>query len=59
MPGKIDKFEEKGKELQFDKQENLGNEPEKEDNKQHTKIEMKKELKKEKRLTREEQMEKL
>ena len=59
IPGKIDQLKEKGKELEFDKQENPGNEPEKEDDKQHTKIEMKKELnKKKKRLTREERMEK-
>ena len=58
MPGKIHKVKEKGKELKIDKQEKLGNEPEKEDNKQTPNIEVKKELnRKKKRLTCEERME--
>ena len=51
---KIDELNQKGQQLEFDKQENLGNELEKEDDKQHMKIEMKKELnKKKERLTHE------
>ena len=57
--GKLVSSMRKGKELEIDKQEKLGNKPEKEDNKQTPNVEVKKELnRKKKRLTREERMEK-